>query len=182
MLCNNFGTVPGATRIPRSPDQCPAFPSRHRGTLRATAGAVALRMGFNKRRMEMDRNAEAEKIARARRMLDKQIVEDAERLVAEWNDRQTGRMPHLFSPSIGAALRAGKPWLWAECPGCRTIRDVDLRTVERHPDATVTSLIPALSCRSCSPNAPFCRLVKLAAMSIADDVYLERQMAGIAKG
>jgi len=32
---------------------------------------------------------------------------------------------------------------------------IDLRTLDRHPDAAVTSLIPALSCRSCWPNAPF---------------------------
>jgi hypothetical protein len=29
-----------------------------------------------------------------------------------------------------------------------------LRQIDRHRDAAVTSLIPALSCRSCRPNAP----------------------------
>jgi hypothetical protein len=36
---------------------------------------------------------------------------------------------------------------------------IDLRTLDRHRDAAVTSLIPALSCRSCRPNAPFAELV-----------------------
>jgi hypothetical protein len=30
---------------------------------------------------------------------------------------------------------------------------IDLRTLDRHHDAAVTSLIPSLSCRSCRPNA-----------------------------
>ena len=38
---------------------------------------------------------------------------------------------------------------------------IDLRTLDRHRDAAVTSLIPALSCRSCRPNAPFAQLLKL---------------------
>ncbi len=36
---------------------------------------------------------------------------------------------------------------------------IDLRGLDRHPDAELTSLIPALSCRSCRPNAPFAELV-----------------------
>jgi hypothetical protein len=44
------------------------------------------------------------------------VLEDAERLIAVWNERQIKRMPMLFSPTIGA---------------------IDLRTLDRHPDATV---------------------------------------------
>jgi hypothetical protein len=39
-----------------------------------------------------------------------------------------------------------------------------------HADAAVTSLIPALSCRSCRPNAPFAELVRLSPASIADEM------------
>jgi hypothetical protein len=42
--------------------------------------------------------------------------------------------------------------------------------LDRHPDAAVTSLIPALSCRSCRPNAPFAELVRLSRTSIADEM------------
>jgi hypothetical protein len=31
-----------------------------------------------------------------------QVLEDAERLIAAWNERQAKRMPMLFSPTIGA--------------------------------------------------------------------------------
>jgi hypothetical protein len=37
---------------------------------------------------------------------DAQVLEDAERLIAAWNQRQAKRMPVLFSPTIGAAITA----------------------------------------------------------------------------
>jgi hypothetical protein len=39
------------------------------------------------------------------RATEKQILEDADHLVAVWNERQAKRMPMLFSPTIGAAIR-----------------------------------------------------------------------------
>jgi hypothetical protein len=54
------------------------------------------------------------------------------------------------------------------------IHAIDLRTLDRHPDAAVTSLIPSLSCRSCRPNAPFAELVRLSRTSIADEMRIER--------
>jgi hypothetical protein len=48
----------------------------------------------------------AEKEAAARRATEAQVLEDAGRLVAAWNERQAKRMPMLFSPTIGCALKA----------------------------------------------------------------------------
>jgi hypothetical protein len=53
-------------------------------------------------------------------------------------------MPVLFSPTIGATAAARYWFLWVRCPACRTINASDLRTLDRHHDAAVTSLIPAL--------------------------------------
>jgi len=50
-----------------------------------------------------------------------------------------------------------------------------LRGLDRHPDAAVSSLIPALSCRSCRPNAPFAELVRLSRTSIADEMREEHR-------
>jgi hypothetical protein len=36
---------------------------------------------------------------------------------------------------------AGGPWLDVFCPGCGTSRAIDLRTVERHPLASVGTLL-----------------------------------------
>jgi hypothetical protein len=91
------------------------------------------------------------------------------------NERQAKRMPMLFSPTIGAAIAAGFWFLWVRCPACRTINAIDLRTLDRHRDAAVTSLIPALSCRSCRPNAPFAELVRLLQKSIADEMRDEHR-------
>jgi hypothetical protein len=127
-------------------------------------------MGFNRRKMEDQRRQVAEKEAASRRATDAQVLEDAERLIAAWNERQTKRMPMLFSPTIGAAITAGYWFLWVRCPACQTINAIDLRTLDRHRDAAVTSLIPALSCRSCRPNVSFAELVRLSRTSIADEM------------
>jgi hypothetical protein len=82
-------------------------------------------------------------------------------------------MPMLFSPTIGAAIAANYCFLWVCCPACRTISSIDLRKLDRHPDAAVSSLIPALSCRSCRPNALFAELVRLSRTSIADEMREE---------
>ena len=137
-------------------------------------------MGFSKRRMKSERAAVAAKEAEARRALGPQILTDAEHLIATWNARQEARMPMLFSPTIGAAMAARHWWLWVRCPACRTTNAIDLRTLDRHPDAAITSLIPWLSCRSCRPHAPFAELVRLSRASIADEIREEhrRQVLG----
>jgi hypothetical protein len=137
-------------------------------------------MGFNRRKMEAQRAAAAEKEAAAKRATEAQILEDAGRLVAAWNERQAKRMPMLFSPTIGCALKAKHQFLWVRCPACLTTQSVDLRTVDRHPFAALTSLIPALSCRSCRPHAPFAELVCLSDKTITDELHEEhaRRMLG----
>ena len=132
-------------------------------------------MGFNRPKMEDKRREAAEKEAASRRATDAQVLEDAERLIAAWNERQAKRMPMLFSPTIGAAIAAGFWFLWVRCPACRTTNAIDLRTLDRHRDAAVTSLIPALSCRSCRPHAPFAELVRLSRTSIADEMREEHR-------
>ncbi len=132
-------------------------------------------MGFNRRKLEDHRREAAEKEAASRRATEAQILEDAERLIAAWNERQAKRMPMIFSPTIGAAMRAGFWFLWVRCPGCRTTNAIDLRTLDPRRDAAVTSLIPALSCRSCRPNAPFAELVRLSRTSIADEMREEHR-------
>ena len=63
---------------------------------------TASEMGFNRRKLEDQRRETAAKEAASRRATDVQVLEDAERLIAAWNERQGRRMPMLFSPTIGA--------------------------------------------------------------------------------
>src|SRR5262245_50210127 len=55
------------------------------------------------------------------------------------------------------------------------------KSLDRHGDAAVTSLIPARSCRSCRPNAPFAELVRLSRTSIADEMREEHSAASVGR-
>jgi hypothetical protein len=90
---------------------------------------TASEIGFNRRKLEDQRRATAAKEAASRRATDVQVLEDAERLIAAWNERQVERMPMLFSPTIGAAIAAQYWFLWIRCPACRTINAIDLRVL-----------------------------------------------------
>jgi len=88
-------------------------------------GSRASRHGrFNRRKMEDERRRAAEKESAARRATDAQLLEDADRLIAAWNDRQAKRMPMLFSPTIGAAITARYWFLWVRCPACRSTSSI----------------------------------------------------------
>src|SRR6267143_6724434 len=78
--------------------------------------------------------------------------EAAQRVVERWNAE---RSP-LWSPTIRCAITAGTPWLDVYCPGCRTSRAIDIRTLDRHPHASVGSLVLGLRCSWCreASNAP----------------------------
>ena len=82
-------------------------------------------------------------------------------IIRAWNAHAARRRPSRFYPTIGAALAAGAPILTFMCPACRLVDKLDLRTVDRHPAATIGSLIPSLSCHWCRPNTPFARLLSL---------------------
>ena len=72
-------------------------------------------------------------------------VAEAQKIVAVWNARQAGGRELWFYPTIGAAIRAGLPWLSFLCPACGQVGSVDLRTLDRHPRASISSLIPSVS-------------------------------------
>jgi hypothetical protein len=70
----------------------------------------------------------------------------------------------LWSPAIRAALLAGTPWLDVFCPGCGTSRAIDLRTLDRHPLASVGTLVLGLRCGWCAGTAPMPKLIGLFAL------------------
>jgi hypothetical protein len=105
----------------------------------------------------------AERATVKRAELERKAIADAEKIVAIWNARQAGGRALWLYPTIGAAIAAGLPWLTFTCPACGQYGSVDLRTLDRHPAASISSLIPWVSCRRCSPNAPFAKLEMLTA-------------------
>jgi hypothetical protein len=120
-------------------------------------------MGPNKRAQERERAAARAAAEAKRAEAERKAVADAQKVVAIWNARQAGGRALWFYPTIGAAIAAGVPWLSFSCPACGQLGSVDLRTLDRHPAAPISSIIPSVSCRRCSPNAPFAKLEMLTA-------------------
>jgi len=86
----------------------------------------------------------------------------AARVVELWSRRHARGAEPLLVPTIAAAVRAGRPWLSYQCPACQMIGETDVRSFERHPHASIQSLIPLLDCPRC-PAGPFVVLIGLAA-------------------
>jgi hypothetical protein len=81
---------------------------------------------------------------------------EAEAVIRRWNDQLSQGRDMLWAPTIRAALLAGTPWLDVFCPGCGTSRAIDLRTLDRHPLASVGTLVLGLRCSWC-PARRRCR-------------------------
>ena len=82
-------------------------------------------------------------------------------VVERWNTER----PPLWSPTIRrCAITAGTPWLDIYCPGCQTSRAIDIRTFDRHPLASVGSLVIGLQCSWCPGLAPIPVLTALHAL------------------
>jgi hypothetical protein len=66
----------------------------------------------------------------------------------------------LGSPTIRTALLAGTPWLESSA-GVRDEPAIDLRTLDRHPLASVGTLVLGLRCSWCPGSAPMPKLLGL---------------------
>jgi hypothetical protein len=108
------------------------------------------------------------KTASAAELLELRNAEEAAREAAlcgveRWNAERSV----LWSPTIRCAIVAGTPWLDVYCPGCRTSRAIDIRALDRHPLASVGSLVLVLRCSWCPGNAPMPVLIGLHAVPLA---------------
>jgi hypothetical protein len=118
-------------------------------------------MGPNRRAQERERAAARAAEEAKRAEAERNAAAEAQKIVEIWNARQASGRSLWFYPTVGAAIAAGFPWLMFSCPACRQFGSVDLRRLDRHPRASISSLIPSLSCRRCSPNPPFAKLEAL---------------------
>ncbi len=89
---------------------------------------------------------------------------EAEAVIQRWNEQLPLGRGTLWSPTIRAALLAGTPWLDVHCPGCGTSKAIDLRTIDRHPLASVGTLVLGLRCSWCPGSAPMPKLTGLFAL------------------
>jgi hypothetical protein len=114
-------------------------------------------MGVGTRGLDIKAGAAMLKADKAARL-------EAELVIDRWNRRLASGRDMLWSPTIRAALVAGTPWLDVFCPGCGTSRAIDLRTVDRHPLASVGTLMLGLRCSRCPGSAPMPKLLGLYAL------------------
>jgi hypothetical protein len=89
---------------------------------------------------------------------------EAKAVIERWNEQLATSRDMLWSPTIRAALIAGTPWLEVFCPGCGTSRAINLRKVDRHPLASVATLVLGLRCSWCPESAPMPRILGLHAL------------------
>jgi hypothetical protein len=85
--------------------------------------------------------------------------DEAAQVVERWNKAIPPGRDIWWSPTIRAALVAGTPWLDVYCPGCQTSRAIDIRTIDRHPMASVGSLVLGLRCSWCPGSAPMPKIM-----------------------
>src|SRR5215472_10056626 len=85
---------------------------------------------------------------------EKAARDEAVRVVEQWNAAIAAGHGAMWSPTLRCAIVAERPWLDVHCPGCSTGRAIDIRTVDRHPFATVNSLVIGLRCSMCRDGAP----------------------------
>jgi hypothetical protein len=79
---------------------------------------------------------------------------EAQRVVTRWNEElAAGKTLWWWSPTIRAAIVAGTPWLDVYCSGCKTSRTIDIRAIDRHPLASIGSLVLGLRCSWCPGSA-----------------------------
>ena len=95
---------------------------------------------------------------------EKAARDEAVRVVKEWNASLAAGQGSMWSPTIRAAILAGTPWLDVYCPGCRTSRAIDVRILDRHPMASVGTLVLGLRCSWCAGSAPMPMIAGLYAL------------------
>jgi hypothetical protein len=102
-------------------------------------------------------------VYRGARAAERIASDEAIRVIERWNAALSAGRGALWSPTIRAAVTAGTPWLDVYCPGCRTSRAIDIRSIDRHPLASVGSLVLGLRCSWC-PSAPMPMITGLHAL------------------
>jgi hypothetical protein len=85
--------------------------------------------------------------------------DEAAGVVQRWHEAIATGADIWWSPTIRAALVAGTPWLEVYCPGCQTSRAIDIRTIDRHPLASVGTLVLGLCCSWCPGSAPMPKIM-----------------------
>jgi len=81
----------------------------------------------------------------------------AKHVMGLWNAALAAGWRTIFYPTVGTALRTGCNWLHVVCPACQQLGEADMRQIDIHPNASIATVVRAMSCKRCSPHPPFAR-------------------------
>jgi hypothetical protein len=81
----------------------------------------------------------------------------AKHVMGLWNAALAAGWRTIFYPTIGTALATECHWLHVVCPACQQMGETDLRAIDIHPNASMGTVVRAMSCKRCSPHPPFAR-------------------------
>lgn len=81
----------------------------------------------------------------------------AKHIMALWNTALAAGWRTIFYPTVGTALATECHWLHVVCPACQQMGETDLRKIDIHPNASIGTVVRAMSCKRCSPHPPFAR-------------------------
>jgi len=81
----------------------------------------------------------------------------AKHIMALWNTALAAGWRTIFYPTLGTALATSCHWLHVICPACQQMGETDLRNIDIHPNASIATVVRAMSCKRCSPHPPFAR-------------------------
>ena len=79
----------------------------------------------------------------------------AKHAMALWNIALAAGWRTIFYPSVWTALTTGCHWLHVVCPACQQMGETDFRNIDIHPNASIATVVRAMSCKRCSPHPPF---------------------------
>jgi len=77
----------------------------------------------------------------------------------------------IASVAMTVALAAGFFWLDVKCHGCRQVKTIDIRTVDRHPLTALANLTLWLRCTNCDgrPRVSIRRIRNTPPVSATDE-------------
>ncbi len=124
---------------------------------------------------ERDHDPNFERIRKKVTAADEIIAaQERERCVASidaWNTQIESWHTAEPSPALGVALAAGFFWLDVKCHGCRQVKSIDIRSVDRHPLTALANLTLWLRCTNCDgrPRVSIRRIRNTQPESVMDE-------------
>jgi hypothetical protein len=67
----------------------------------------------------------------------------AKHTMALWNVALAAGWRTIFYPTVGTALATECHWLHVVCPACGQIGEADLRAIDIHPNASISTVVLA---------------------------------------